>query len=259
MDVERARAFVLAHGGVREAARLAGILTGERVEREVARSLEALQNPDGGFPARQEPGAPSAIDTTCYLLGQLADLPPLGGSPMADRALAFLRRSQGRDGAWQETSAADALVGPWAPGARTYLTAGAAFTLAVMAPGHRDPIERAVGWLRGAVGDDGGGIYPQTLAMVTALLWWQNPEDPLIEAVYGRLRAGRPDAGLLAWWLSGALRVGMGGRFVVPLAEDLAALAALQQPDGSWPAADGGFPVETTLQSLRVLRGYQLI
>lgn len=246
---------------------MAGILSGERPGREVARALEALQNPDGGFPARQEQGAPSAIDTTCYLLSQLADLPPLGGSPMADRALAFLRRSQGRDGSWQESPEADALVGPWAragaPGAQSYLTALAALTLAVMSPSHRDPIDRAAGWLSRAVdgGAEGGAgeIYPQTLAMLTAALWWQSPGDPLIERVYGRLRATGPDAGLLAWWLSGALRVGVGGRFVVPLAEDLAALAALQQPDGSWGAMDGGLPVETTIQALRVLRGYRLI
>lgn len=230
----------------------------------MVREFEALQNPDGGFPARQEPGAPSDIDPTCCALWQLGDLPPLGGSPMADRALAFLRRSQGTDGTWREVPEAEHLVEPGArgeaPGSGAYLTAGAALCLAAMSPGHRDPVDRALVWLRREVGDgSAGALYPQTLAMLAALLWWQDPGDGLIEPVLHRLGATEPDAGLLAWWLSGALQVSFGGRFVVRLAGNLAALAALQQPDGAWPAADGQMQVETTIQALRVLRGYRLI
>lgn len=248
IDAGRARAYVLAHGDTRARARLEGIFGAVRPDREVVRTLEALQNSDGGFPLRQEPGGASSVETTCYMLAQLKDLPPLAGSPMASRALAFLRRCQNPDGSWQE------------PGhAAGYLTANAAFTLLTMEPAHLDPVARGEFWLRNHSGQGQPETYAPTLALACAL-WYklQGAGSQEVAAAYHQVSVRQWTAPELAWWLSGALEAGVGGRYLVPVLRMLAHLASFQEEDGAWPAEDG-YPVETTLQALRIFRGYGLV
>ncbi len=259
VDVDRARAYVLAHGGSRDQARLDGIFGAPRPDRDVVKALESLQNPDGGFPLRQEPGAPSGVDTTCYILAQLKDLPPLAGSPMASRALAFLRRSQNPAGHWEESAAVKERAPRWAagdPASTAYLTANAAYTLLTMEPDHMDPVARGAAWLRKELEDGAGGQYMLTLALAAAVFYKLGL--PEVAAAHESLSGRQMDAGELAWWLSCALEAGVGGRYLLPVARQLADLAALQQPDGSWPAEEG-FAVESTLMALRVFRGYGVV
>ena len=264
VDPERARAYVLAHGGPREKARLEGIFGRIGPDREVIRGYEALQNPDGGFPLFMQPGNPSSVDATCFALAQLKDLPPLAGSPMASRAVSFLRRRQDPAGFWRESEAVVPICPPWShpenPTAGAYLTANAVFTLATLDPGHMDPVARAAGWLRQEIVGtaDIRRIPARTLGQAAAVGYRvYGPGAGEVAWCYDQAEKQELDAADLTWWLNAALEIGVGGHFLLPLVRMLSRLAGLQQADGAWPDEGGG--VEATLQALRVLRGYGLI
>lgn len=259
IGLERARAFVLAHADALGTARLGGILEGARPPKELVKALEAVQNPDGGFPCgwvqalgKPEPdgeGAvrPSSLDATCSLLDQLRDLPPLTGSPMASRALSYLRRSQNRDGSWWEEGAP--VPGP--EGA-AYLTATVSFTLLTLDPSNRDPINWGLKWLE---------EYPGPWSQPTAFRTWgaacchRGVDSPL--AIRSWERAMSCGNGDLAGFLSTALIAGVGGRYLVDLHQLLSFLFdARQESDGGWPGPDR---VEATLMALRIARGFDLI
>jgi hypothetical protein len=263
VNEEGARAYVLAHGAARDIARLEGIFGASGPPREVVKALEALQNPDGGFPAGGQAGGPSSVDASCYILSQLKDLPPLSGSPMASRAVSFLRRMQMMDGSWQESPEAAALAGPWAkpenPVAAPYLTAHAVYTILTMEPEHIDPIGRGVSWLRRALAQPDQQVLTQTLAYGSAVFYkYLGPDSH--EAGWCASQAGKRtlDASELALWLSTALEVSAGGKFLVPVVRGLGALAAMQREDGAFPG-EAGFEVEATLTALRVFRGHGII
>jgi hypothetical protein len=262
-DPQKARAFVLAHGGPRESARLEGIFGATGPAREVVRELEGLQNPDGGFPAGN--GGPSSVDATCYTLYQLKEMPPLAGSPMASRAVAFLRRCQQTDGSWRESEEAVAAgVGPWArpssPSAAPYLTANAAYTILTLEPEHLDPVYRAGNWLRLALSSAEGASVPvQTLGLAWALFYrLHGPTSHEAGWCFATAMKREMAAYKLAWFLACGLEVSAGGKFLLPVVQALGKLGSLQQEDGSWPA-EPGFALESTLTALRVLRGYGVV
>lgn len=263
VNVEGARAYVLAHGAARDIARLEGIFGASGPPREVVKALEALQNPDGGFPSRGQAGGPSSVDATCYVLFQLTDLPPLSGSPMASRAVSFLRRMQLVDGSWQESPEAAAVAAPWAkpenPAAASYLTANALYIMLTMEPEHIDPIGRGVAWLRRALANEGQQVPSQTLACAGAVFYkYLGPASHEAGWCASQVAKRTFDATELAWWLATALEVSAGGKFLVPVVQGLGALAAMQREDGAFPA-EPGFELEATLTALRVFRGYGLI
>ncbi|HLN64371.1 MAG TPA: prenyltransferase/squalene oxidase repeat-containing protein [Symbiobacteriaceae bacterium] len=263
VDYDRARAYVLAHGAAREKARLEGIVGAVGPARDVTKALETLQNADGGFPARGVAGNPSSIDATCYTLFQLKDLPPLEGSPMASRAVSYLRRMQLIDGSWQESPEAADLVGPWArpgaPGAATYLTALAVYNILTLEPEHADPISRGVNWLRRAMAQEGEQVPLQTLACAAGAFYkYLGPNAHEASWTVTQIAKRTMDASELAWWLSVALEVAAGGKYLVPVVQGLGALAAMQREDGAFPGEEG-FEVEATLTALRVFRGYGVI
>lgn len=246
--VDGARAYVLAHGGARERARLGAILEGAPAEPSVVRELEGLQNQDGGFPTGEAAGKPSSVAATCRLLALMRELTPLGGSPMASRALAFLRRLQRRNGSWAGANREEA----------AHMTALAAHTLLTMDPAHLDPVVRAERWLRLHVGRNEPAHTFETLALAFAV-WYRIPGPTSVEVA----RASGLLAGLdlgpaeQAGWLSAALEAGMGGPMFPAVLTALRNLAASQGEDGAWPAG-GGSAVESTLDALRVFRGFGL-
>jgi len=309
VDVAGARAFVLAHGSAVDVARLEGIFGRTEPDRRVVKLLEGLQNPDGGFPitavaggleaekdsitvpdapraARDDatvPGGPatagktgasgeSSVAATCLVLAQLRDIPPLAGSPMASRAVAFLRRSQAVDGSWSEAVAGPGSeVQDW-PG-RVNLAAGAAYVLAVMEPDHPDPIVRSAKWLRRTLADEGehisadragrtspdrpDGIHGRTLSLAAAV-WGHTGDRSSQDGAYRhleRLDLAAPD---LAGWLTTFVELGVSARHLGMVLRQLDRLAAMQQADGSWPGGDGS-AVEATLTALRVFRGFGLV
>lgn len=257
IDLEGARAYVLAHSNELGKARLTGILEGARPPKELVKALEARQNPDGGFPRdwASAIGGPdpttapaSSLDATCLLLDQIRDLPPLTGSPMASRALSYLRRAQNRDGAWF-AEGAPSLEGEEGT---AYRTANVTFTLLTLDPTNRDPINWGIKWLERYEGECG---------LQLAFLAWAAAcrhvglDSPLARRYWERARAASTETDL-DWFLSTALNAGVGGRYLIELAHLLERFATRQQPDGGWPGDDR---VHATLMALRVLRGFALI
>lgn len=242
VDVQRARAYVLAHGSLLDQARLAGILGAAGPDRSLVKEVEARQNTDGGFPPAGEPDGPSSLDETCAMLAQLKDMPPLAGSPMASRALSFLRRMQQPGGSWNEALPEAA-----------YVTARSTFTLVTMDREHLDPVMRGAAWLQHAIASE-GEAQAQTLAFFWAT-WVKlhGSRTAQGDQAFTQLVQRDVAAADLAVWLSCALEVGAGGPYLVPLAQGLVRLASLQGPHGEW------LTVDDTLRALRVLRGYNVI
>jgi hypothetical protein len=252
VHVERARAYVLAHGGSREQARLAGILSGERPPKPVVTELEALQQADGGFPWEEQTGNPSSIETTCVVLAQLKDLPPLAGSPMASRAVAYLRRQQQVNGSWQEVAATEHQ-------GSSYLTAHAMFSILTLEADHRDPVLRGMRWLSANLGvPDNAATYG--LAAATAVRLGGTEAllvaDRCTAAFYAHKETSAHN---LASFLTCALEAPLGGAHLLPIIGLLTTLASQQQDDGSWPGATKTEQVERTLTALRVAKGFGVL
>lgn len=247
--------------------------------------------PAGG-PAADAAGAraegPSSVAATCAVLAWLRDIPPLAGSPMASRAVSYLRRQQRVDGAWAEGACArTASPGPGAAGPGDEptacdveeaplpslgITAMAAYTLLVMDPAHEDPIARAARWLRDALAGGAEGETAGPAAADAAVTTAGAATLALAAAVWRRVHvAGVPDrvwvyspgagrdasAGELCAVLTPLAELGLrAGDFLVAL-RCLEALAGMQQGEGGWPAEDGR-AVAATLDALRVFRAFGL-
>jgi hypothetical protein len=136
VDIDGAVGYVVAHGDPVDRARLSWLRSGVAPQADVSARAEMGQAPDGGWPAFWG-GEVASIDATCFRLAELDDLGALG-RPAAQRALAWLAGRQRPDGTWEEDESLAGSAPPWAkpgdPEARLYLTASAAFWLAVAGP-----------------------------------------------------------------------------------------------------------------------------
>jgi len=245
INLPAASAFVLANANLVERAMLEAIVVTSTATRDVTRHLEGLQNPGGGFCAGFEAGQASTLPATLKALGQLRALPPLSGSPMATRALSYIRRNQGLDGAWE---------------GETDLTALSAFILITLDSSHLDPVSRADLWLRKRFDEAGHQPLSSLTIGMTSALWYRlhGAQSPRVVATYDQIAQRSMQSFDLAVWLLAALEVGVGGRYLRPLVEMITRLGGLQHSDGSW-TSEGASTVETTLQALRVFRGYDLL
>ena len=245
--------YVQQHGDVLDRARFAA-LAGRPVEGGPV-APRVAQNPDGGWPSFWSDGV-STLDGTCYQLFQLRGLPAAALAADLPAALGFLIRAQAADGTWNEGPSPlspgfeiPQWLLPGSPGARAYLTANCAATLADYQ------------------------AAPDSVARAAEMLEWL--VDP-----HGRLPAP-----LVAHWLAArVLRTQMrtmvvrrlldvvGRSFESFHAEDLAwfgactrpgdrwnrriafRLATLQNPDGSWTDSAGEQSSATlTVTAARVL------
>jgi hypothetical protein len=205
----------------------------------------------------------ASIDATCFRLAELDDLAGLG-RPSAVRALRWLTTRQRIDGSWEEDPSLARVAPPWArpgdPEARFYLTANAAFWLAVSSEdAGGEPLTallRASQAIRESVGDDGS--WPGFLVsgwLAAAVLhrteWFY--EAARIFVVLAD-RAASMSAADAAWMTSALRRVGVGPDDPVVVAARNR-LSETQRPDGSWPSDDAPtLDVHTTLTALRALR-----
>ncbi len=96
--LERSRAFVAEHGAPLERLR-AERLAGRGDTEPVRRALEALQAPDGSFPALPGPAAADVAETTRLGLECFAELRVRQASAL-ERAVGFLARRQADDGSF---------------------------------------------------------------------------------------------------------------------------------------------------------------
>ena len=209
----------------------------ERQQRAIDRGLQwflGMQGSDGGWASFDvdnnrlifnnipfaDHGAlldPSTEDLTGRGLELLGTLGYAMDHPAAGPALAFIRRTQTRDGSWYGRWGVNYVYGTWS------VLRGLG---AIGEDGSRDYIRRAVSWLESCQNSDGG--WGETLASY---------EDPSL--------AGRGDSlpSQTAWALLGLFAVGAADSPAVE--SGIRYLLAAQRADGAWedPLWNGtGFP-----------------
>jgi len=260
VDTDAAIGYVVAHGDAVDRARLSHLRSGVSPAEEIYARIEAGQTPSGGWPA-QGGGDIASVDATCFRLAELDDLAGLR-RPSAQRALQWLATRQSLDGWWEEDPALAASAPHWArpgnPDARFYLTANAAFWLAVAAADAG--AEPSPALLRGAraILDqiDESGTWPGFLVsgwLAAAVLHRTESfyEAARIFVVLGE-RAKTMTAADAAWMATALLRVGVSADDPVIVAARTR-LDETQRPDGSWPSDDApALDVHTTLTALKV-------
>jgi len=269
VDIDAAIGFVVARGDALDRARLSHLRTGAPPAEEILDQLERGQTPAGGWPVKPHDPVAS-VDATCFRLAELDDLSALG-RPVAQRALRWLVSCQRPDGCWEEDASLAGSAPPWAaPGdrdARFYLTASAAFWLAIAAgdaqvadPGVPSPYEpslqRAAAALRAQV--DESGAWPGFLSSgwLAAGALHRNGDFYEAARMFVTLRDRVPtmSAGDAAALIVAAIRAGLGPDDALVVAAQQR-LAATQRHDGAWTSGDDeSFNVETTLTALRALR-----
>jgi hypothetical protein len=258
-NLAQAIAYIRQHGGPLELARLHAAL-GERTAVEEARQqVAALQNPDGGWPYRQEEGQPSSLAATHHALTWLAEL-DLHSDPVSQRGLDFLIATQQPDGSWRESERIARLNPPqWmAPGnemANVYLTADSAYHLAVGRDAELEAVTRACNYLYQLELD---AQYPQTIWIMGALFSVAEGETSEVAQMAREYLEARLDeqwdASALAWLLNTYLNAGINPASPL-LARARALLENMQQPNGSFASDDGDpFTLDVTIQAVRALQ-----
>jgi Squalene-hopene cyclase C-terminal domain len=258
-NLEQAIAYIRQHGGTLELARLHATLGEKAAIEEASQQVAALQNPDGGWPYRQQEGQPSSLAATHHTLTWLAEL-GLRSDPAAQRGLDFLLASQQPDGSWRESEQILNLKPPdWMSPenvlANAYLTADSAYHLAVGRDSQLDAVANACNYLYQLELEE---QFPQTIWIMGALFTIaEGEESEVAQATREYLEAGLDsqwDAGALAWLLNTYLNAGIGSSTPL-LTRARALLENAQQPNGSFSSDDGDpFTLDVTIQAVRALQ-----
>ena len=253
--IDRAVDYIQGHGGPFQLARLSALFNvlPPNSRRNGPPSIPVApkidQNSDGGWPAPWSEGA-SSLDTTCFLLDQLADFsvpPPAVDVPAA---IDFLRSAQLDDGTWREGPShrtPDWLM-PGSAAARVYLTAACGRALVIY---HSEDaaIERAAQALEWSLDPLGRLPGPLIAHWLAARVFRATARDLAARRsldVVGRA-FDKLDAADLAGFGSNMMR---GDRWTRRIA---ARLVMLQEPDGAWLDEDGEPSVELSVTACRVL------
>jgi Prenyltransferase and squalene oxidase repeat len=240
--------YVRVHGDVLDRARFAAA-AGQPVEGAPV-APRAAQNADGGWAAYWSAGV-STLDGTCLQLSLLYGIP--GALLAADipAALDFVARAQGADGVWSEgpsTQTPDWLM-PGSPGARVYLTANCAATLADydVAP---EAVAKAAEALEWSVDPHGRLPAPSVAHWLAARVLRTQGRIMVVRRLLDVVGRGFEDfdAEELAWFGSCTRP---GDRWNRRIASRL---TVLQNPDGSWSDRDAAPSSATlTVTAARVL------
>jgi squalene-hopene/tetraprenyl-beta-curcumene cyclase len=160
---------------------------------------------------------PPTADVTARCISFLAQVGHADDRPVIDRAVAWLRREQEKDGSWYGRWGTNYIYGTWS------------VLCALNAAGvpHDDPaIRRAVDFLIATQREDGG---------------WGEDEESYADAPPGQYKESTPSQ--TAWALIGLMAVGRNDHPAV--ARGIAYLAQQQKRDGTWeekPYTAVGFP-----------------
>ncbi len=256
------------NGNETERARLRGLLGRPRPDARVVRTLEARQNPDGGFPNDLVQGRPSSIETTALVLRWMQDLNILDG-PLAQRVVTYLFTAQRPEGFWDESlgllkfGPALRLL-PGDPRVRALCTALAGNWLAVLGQHSDHAVSRGLAYLRPRQTPGGRFLgFLRTTWLAAALFRLvEGPGSAAAGRALEALAAVPPErwhAGLLGPMLDCLFESGV-PRGAPAVQKGLARLRALAEPDGSWPSEEGEFyRAEVTLSALRALIVYAAV
>ncbi len=267
-DWRRTIAWLDQNGNETERARLRGLLGRPRPDARVVRTLEARQNPDGGFPSDLVQGRPSSIDTTELVLRWMQDLNVLD-SPLAQRVVTYLFTAQRPDGSWDESLGLlkfgpPPRLLPGDPRVRTLCTALAAYWLVTLGYRSDHAVSRALAYLRPrqAAGGRFLGFIRTTWVDAALFRFVEGPGSSIAARALEALAAVEPErwrAGALGGMLNGFVESGVPP--VAPVVQKgLARLRALAELDGSWLSEEGEFyRAEVTLRALRALLLYGVV
>jgi hypothetical protein len=264
-DWRRTIQWVDQNGNEIERGRLRGLLGRAHPDARLLRTLEARQNPDGGFPSGLVQGRPSSIDTTALVLRWLQDLWMMT-SPQAQRLMTDLLTAQRPDGSWDEPlgllrfGLSPRLL-PGDPRAQALCTALGAYSLVLLGQRADHTVARAMAYLRPrqAAGGRFLGFLRTTWLAAAVFRLVEGPGSQAASRALEALAAVPEDR-----WQPGAL-AGMLAALAVmdvpahaPIASHgLNRLLRLADDDGSWPSEDGDFfRSEVTLWGLRALLAY---
>lgn len=256
MNTQAAIAFVRAHGGSVEQARLDYLLNGEPPDAAIVQQILSGQRADGGWSPFWASDY-SSLDATCFRLAQAEQAGMSGKEPAVRHALDFLALHQRDDGSWEEAEHVAEFAPPWAiPGnqaARLYLTANCGFWLAVWAEAHTHA-SRAADYLQQYLGDDGQlPTFLHAHWLAAGLLYRLGGQEAKRVFTYLERQLPVLAASNLAWLLSTLLLAGTPSEFIIKQAASL--LEQQQEQDGRWPSEDGPErDVHATLEALHVLR-----
>jgi len=258
-NLEQAMAYIRQHGSPLELARLHIALGKQTTIDEARQQVAALQNPDGGWPYRQQEGQPSSLAATHHALTWLAEL-GLRNDPLTQRGLDFLITTQQLDGSWRESDQVALLKPPhWMSPenemANAYLTADSAYHLAVGRDPQLDAVTSACNYLYQL---DLEEQYPQAIWIMGALFTMaEGEESEVAQATREYLEArldSQWDASALAWLLNTYLNAGVSAHTSL-LTHARALLESAQQPNGSFSSDDGDpFTLDVTIQAVRALQ-----
>jgi hypothetical protein len=261
-DWRRTIAWVDQNGNETERARLRGLLGRPWPDARIIRTLDARQNPDGGFPSDLVQGRLSSIDTTAQVLRWMRDLRMLD-SLQAQRVVTFLFTAQRPDGSWDEPAGLlkfgppPRLV-PGDPRVQVFCTALAAYWLVLLGNRNDHAVSRALGYLRPRQAADGrflGYLRTSWLAAAAFRLVEGPGTTPAARAIdaLAAVKAERWHAGALAGMLASFAEAGLSPDVPV-VGQGLDRLRSLVEPDGCWSSEDGDFyQVDVTLRALRNL------
>lgn len=267
VDIDAAVGYVVARGDVVDRARLSRLRIGASPSLEVLDNVEMGQTGTGGWPALGDVDV-SSIDATCFRLAELDDLDGLR-RPAAIKALDWLANRQRLDGFWEEDRALAETAPPWArpgdPEARFYLTANAAYWLAVASADaeaitgqklYDMQLSRAARAIMDSMDDT--GAWPGFLvsgwlagAVLYRTEWFYEAARTFM--ILGE-RVKRMSAADAAAMIVALRRAGVSAEDSI-MVEARHHLESLQRPDGAWPSDDApNLEVHTTLTALRALR-----
>lgn len=268
IDLTSAISFVGQSGTILEKARLLRLLMDVEPSPETYLPLFKVQNPDGGFPSRPKAGSQSAVDSTLTALWQMDELDQLH-SPAAHKAVDFLLAMQRPDGGWDENPGLpDYDLPPWIqpgePGTRLYLSAYAAYWLAIRGETALPAFGKALVYL--AANQEPGGGFPgylhtNWLAASNFLFaggdYTQRTDRCLL--YLATMPFSGWDDSQVAWAIDCLIRAGLPANHSWIQAA-LTELLHRQAADGSWASEDGpAFAASATVGVLKVLKSFGLL
>lgn len=250
IDFDRAVAFIRAHGGEFDNARLDTLLgEGSLLSREQEQRFLDGQRADGGW-APFWTSDYSSLDATCYRLAQGEGLQIGFVEARFARAIEFLRSRQRQDGSWEEEVTVRDLAPPWArPGElepTLYLTANCGWMLANATLQGRfvtadEAARRAGAFLERHLAENGSLPSFLHAHWLAAGLWMRLSREDLAHRVLDYLARRISDdvpASSLAWMLTTLAELDISpDHSLIQQATTL--LMAQQRTDGSWASEDG--------------------
>lgn len=258
-SLPQARDFVYRRGTDLEKARIDAILEKKKPSDEIIKSIEEIQNQDGGFPYMRQKGMPSTLNNT---EGELVVLNDLGllSSEIAKKALGYIMKTQKEDGSWDENSEIMQYdPPPWmVAGERrsiVYHTAYCAFWLGVVGLRESDSFIRGHDFLKGCQDASGkilGFLHSSWIGTSVFAIkeGWASPR--VRRGLDYLVGVGEWVASQISWmlWCFGCAGAPRDTDFVETM---LSRLQGMQRTDGGFPSEDGEeFEVGATIEAVKV-------